>query len=176
MSTEIEKKEVRAGAETDAQTSARSSNPVEGQYAPGMDLSSVNYTSLNPFYPNYYGQCTWYAWGRTREAMIANITFSSTTGRSGGRWYDLVTNAKRKTSTPAVGERGVIVWDHDDGGHVAFMEKYDGTYVWFSESNANKDGQVNTVKKKTLADTKKYCNGQSNGRFVGFLIFNDYAS
>ncbi len=146
-------------------------DPVVGQYAPGFDRNSINYTSRNPFGA---GWCTWYAWGRTREAMGKEITFSQSSGRDAKNWYAYVTNAVQKipaSGAPSNGQRGVIVWTHNDGGHVAFIEKCENGYIWMSQANKSGKHQISTVEKETIAQVKAYCNRLPGGGFVGFLIF-----
>lgn len=115
---------------------------IDGQRPANLDYSSANYTSPKNTFPA--GQCTWHAWGRTREVLGKEIAFSENSGRHGGRWHLLVTNGTLK-STPSIGDRGVIEWSYADnsGIHVAFLEKFDGTNVYFTDANFDQNGEVN---------------------------------
>lgn len=127
----------------------------EGERPGDLDLSRPPYTSRggNPF-PR--GQCTWYAWGRTKEVTGVSIRFSASRGRNGGVWHDLVTNCRVK-KRPDAGDRGVVEWTRKDGktGHVAFLEDFDGQTVTFTEANFTSDGRLSpddgTVRKMGIS-------------------------
>ena len=63
----------------------------------------------------------------------------------------------------------VASWSRGPYGHVAFVERFDGKYVWFTEANADGKGTVDAadgvVKKRTLGQMKYYA-----GRLNGYLI------
>ncbi len=96
------------------------------------DLNSKYYTSDNPFYPKYEGQCTWYAWGRVYEKT--------------GIKFDVTANAADwfyRTSFPKGYEpraNSIAVWGTTEGnpyGHVAFVEYVDGDTIYFTEANVD---------------------------------------
>lgn len=88
----------------------------------GVNLDSHFYSSSNPF-RNYWGQCTWYAWGRAYEKTGVQLGYRG--------------NAKTWTSGAVSTPRAnsVAVWTGGTYGHVAFVEKYDGTNIYISEAN-----------------------------------------
>lgn len=133
----------------------------------GLQYASASYTApLNPF---ARGQCTWHAWGRAREAAGKTLTFDIAVGRHGGAWFDHVTNAAAKAAQPVKGRMAVASWSRGPYGHVAFVERFDGKYVWFTEANADGKGTVDAadgvVKKRTPGQMKYYA-----GRLNGYLI------
>ncbi len=142
---------------------------TEGVRPSNLNYSSTNYASgTNPF-PS--GQCTWHVWGRVREVLGKDITFDITTGRNGNAWYEHVTNALGKsTAEPTVGRHAIICWGNGTYGHVAFVEKYDGTNVWLTEANYDQNDAVNSsdgiVVKCTLAGAKSHV----KSGFQGFLL------
>ena len=148
---------------------------VDGQRPSNQNLYGENYTSpINPYSPYYNWQCTWYAWGRTREVTGVEIDFGGlTSGRGAGKWHSIVQNVTLK-DTPNIGDRGIIEWINPTGGdgHVAFLEKFDGTYYWFSQANKTGDGlegsDDGTVSKRTLAQVQAYCSGRGYtlGKFL----------
>lgn len=91
----------------------------------GVNLDSACYSSSNPF-RNYWGQCTWYAWGRAFEKTGTQLSYRGNAG-------DWTSGA---VSTPRV--NSVAVWKYSKTypyGHVAFVEAYDGTNIYITEAN-----------------------------------------
>lgn len=88
----------------------------------GVDLNSACYSTSNP-YKDYWGQCTWYAWGRAFEKTGTQLGYrgNANTWTSGA------------VSTPSA--NSVVVWTGGYYGHVAFVEAYDGTNIYISEAN-----------------------------------------
>lgn len=88
----------------------------------GVDLNSACYSTSNPF-RDYWGQCTWYAWGRAYEKTGIQLGYRG--------------NAKTWTSGTVSTPRAnsVAVWTGGQYGHVAFVEAYDGTNIYISEAN-----------------------------------------
>lgn len=87
-----------------------------------------------------------------------------TSGRGAGKWHSIVQNVTLK-DTPNIDDIGIIEWINSTGGdsHVAFLEKFDGTYYWFSQTNKTWDGLEDsddgTVSKRTLAQIQAHCSG-----------------
>ena len=145
----------------------------DGKKPSNLNLLSDCYDSyINPFYPNYKWQCTWFAWGRAREVTGKSIDFGNiTSGRNAGKWHSIAKNVIAK-DIPAVGDVGIVEWINPTGnaGHVAFLEKYDGTYFWFSQANKTGDNVESVddgvVSKRTLNQLKSYCSGYTLGKFL----------
>ena len=88
----------------------------------GVNLDSACYSTSNPF-KDYWGQCTWYAWGRAFEK----------TGTQLGYRGNAKTWTSGAVSTPRA--NSIAVWTGGKYGHVAFVEAYDGTNIYISEAN-----------------------------------------
>lgn len=104
-----------------------SENLVLGVRPSSLNYSSGNYTMFSK------GQCTWHAHGRAKEKAKKTITFSQNYGLHGKMWWHYVTNCV-KSSVPAA--NSVAVWDNGGAyGHVAYVEKVEAGYVYFTEVN-----------------------------------------
>lgn len=88
----------------------------------GVNLDSSCYSSSNPF-RNYWGQCTWYAWGRALEKTGVALPYRG----NAKTWTSGAVNTPRANS--------VVVWTGGTYGHVAFVEAYDGTNIYITEAN-----------------------------------------
>lgn len=141
---------------------------TEGARPADLDYGAAHYAAPDNTFP--VGQCTWHTWGRVREATGKALTFDIPHGKNGNMWYAHVTNAAgRSTVAPAAGRQAVMCWANGSYGHVAFVEKFDGVYIWLTEANYNGDGRVGAddgiVIKRTLAAAKARA-----GNFQGFLL------
>lgn len=98
----------------------------------GVRPSSLNYNSGHyTMFPK--GQCTWHAHGRAKEKTGKTIAFSQSYGLHGKTWWYYVTNCVK--SAVAV-ENSIAVWDNGGAyGHVAYVEKVENGYVYFTEVN-----------------------------------------
>lgn len=108
--------------------------PVEVQAAGDPDFYCGAYdSSRNPFaMSNWYGQCTWYAWGRAYEVTGKSLPCRG----NANSWYDVARdNGWSVGSAPA--ENAIAVWSKGAVGHVAYVESVDGDWVTISESNVN---------------------------------------
>ena len=73
------------------------SNSAQGNY--GVDLESEGYvTNINPFYrKHYWGECTWYCWGRAYEKCGVQLSWSTNDVFGNAKeWYN---NAKAWADT-----------------------------------------------------------------------------
>lgn len=113
-----------------------------GQVSP-PNFSNPGYSApLNPFDQwgaNWY-ECTRYAWGRAYEKTGVQVTFTVSSGRDGGRWYDLVTSSFQRGAAPQ--PNSFAVWSNGPGqtGHVAFVELVDSQNVTVTEANLDLQG------------------------------------
>lgn len=128
--------------------------PQYNSSAPNLYSSSYN-NAKNPFAQNnYYGQCTWYAWGRANE-----VTGKDVPCRGDARtWYSTARNNGYSVgSTPRA--NSIAVWSNGTYGHVAYVESVNGDTVTITESNWDK---VTYSKQYTIDDGIKYYSGYKN--------------
>lgn len=94
------------------------------------DKNNVYYYSKNPFYQAGYGMpnCTAYAWGRVYE--ITGTKPKLSTGNAYG-WYGYVKDGYARGQEARLG--AVACWG--GGGHVAVVEKIEGSRITISESS-----------------------------------------
>jgi len=119
------------------------SNSVQGNY--GVDLESEGYvTDINPFYrKHYWGECTWYCWGRAYEKCGVKLSWS--TNDVFGNAKDWYKNAKAWAETHdveySVGTEprtnSIAVSTSGYYGHVVFIEKIEDGQVYYSECNGD---------------------------------------
>ncbi len=93
-------------------------------YGSGAYDNSVNIFSQS----GYYGQCTWYAWGRAYE--LTGEQLGALSGPATDWWSQALTANYTTSSTPR--ENSIVVFNY---GHVAFVESFDGTNIVISEAN-----------------------------------------
>ena len=97
----------------------------------GVNLDSSPYNSeTNPFYASdLWGQCTWYCWGRALEKCGVYLPCRG----NAGAWYNEAANSGQ--SDISVGQtpraNSIVVFS----GHVAFIERLEGSIAYTSESN-----------------------------------------
>lgn len=119
------------------------SNSVQGNY--GVDLESEGYvTDINPFYrKHYWGECTWYCWGRAYEKCGVKLSWSTNDVFGNAKeWYN---NAKAWADTHdvyySVGTEpkanSIAVSTSGYYGHVVFIEKIEDGQVYYSECNGD---------------------------------------
>lgn len=106
----------------------------------GVNIDSSSYTSNdNPFTrKGYWGQCTWYCWGRANEHGIS-LWWGSDTYGNAKDWYDNASAYYRCDQTPSA--NSILVspdgWTNDGTrvGHVMFVEKVENGYAYTTEAN-----------------------------------------
>lgn len=105
-------------------------------FSPRLDAPTSDndyYFAKNIFYLGGYGMpnCTAYAWGRAYEILGSKPNLSH--GNANEFWnYNLNSGAYSYGSTPKVG--AIICWNGSECGHVAVVEKIEGSKVTISES------------------------------------------
>ena len=119
------------------------SNSAQGNY--GVDLESEGYvTNINPFYrKHYWGECTWYCWGRAYEKCGVQLSWSTNDVFGNAKeWYnnakawadthdvDYSVGTEPRTNSIAVSTSGYY-------GHVVFIEKIEDGQVYYSECNGD---------------------------------------
>ena len=117
-------------------------NATQGSY--GVDLSSEGYvTNINPLYKKgYWGECTWYCWGRAYEKcnQIRLSWSNNDTFGNAKDWYNNAQSWSRNHNVDySVGteprENSIAVYTGGDVGHVVFIERIADGYAYYSESN-----------------------------------------
>lgn len=94
-----------------------------GAITEDVDLEGIFYQIGNPYTKaGYRGQCTWYVWGRVREAL--GIELPSNMGNAGD-WIEYAKNDPRFIIGDEPRPGAIIVTKGDAFGHVAFVESYD---------------------------------------------------
>jgi len=96
------------------------------------NLSSPAYSYQNPFYNSgYWGQCTWFAWGRAKEKLGLSLPYRG----NAAQWWTDYSSLYIHSSTPAA--NSVAVWSGGCCGHVGFVEQMSGANVVLNEANWN---------------------------------------
>ncbi len=97
----------------------------------GVNLDSTSYAKSNPFFQSgLKGQCTWYAWGRAHEKFGINLPCRG----HAKTWADVAAGAGYNVnSTPTADS--IAVWTGGTYGHVAYVERVEGSILYLSESN-----------------------------------------
>jgi len=104
-------------------------SPVSKSYTP--NLNNPVYSNENPFYRSgYWGQCTWFAWGRAAE-VTGNRGLPT---KNAKEWWDI---AQKNFKTGQVPKRNsIIVWGAGKYGHVAYVEDVlDNGNIVLNEAN-----------------------------------------
>ena len=112
----------------------------------GVNLNSTGYaTNINPFTAKgYYGQCTWYCWGRAYEKGVS-LSWGNGSFGNAIDWYRNAAGNYVCDQTPSANS---IMVSPDGGyydsngnyhqtGHVMFVEKVEGGYAYITEGNYN---------------------------------------
>ena len=94
----------------------------------GANLDSTNYSSSNPF-KNYWGQCTWYAWGRALEKTGTALPCRG----NAKTWISAATSTTPRANS-------VAVWTDGTYGHVAFVEAVENGLLYITEANRGNAG------------------------------------
>lgn len=100
--------------------------------------NSYYYSSANPYYPGFIGQCTWYAYGRACEIRAERGESAPTRipGDAGEWWQKNINNGYYSYGqTPSLGAWACYSGGPEGWGHVAVVERIDGSGVYVSESN-----------------------------------------
>lgn len=120
-----------------------------GSLAGGPDFSNAAAwkSPSNPYAPSYYGQCTWFAWGRFYEIYGYDPGFNNACGAGGcGNGYQCVDGVLKthpdkfvKSKTPTVGAVGSSDYNHN---HVFIVTGVNGDQITIQEGNL--DGVSNS--------------------------------
>lgn len=131
--------------------------------------SNSYYYSSNPFYNSGYGMpnCTCYAYGRAYELLSTKPKLS--TGNAGAWWWYNKNNGYYSYgSTPKLG--AIACWDKYDQnkGHVAVVEKINGSTVLISESHY---GGTFFNTRTINSDSSNYLTSM---RFLGYIYIGSF--
>lgn len=103
-------------------------------YGESPDFNKDSYNSSNIFASiGYYGQCTWYAYGRASEVNNKSYPFKW----DAAKWYYFAQSSDEFEVGSEPRANSIAVWSYYDSGHVAYVEDYDGVNVTISEANNN---------------------------------------
>lgn len=156
---------------------------AEAVSAPNMNSDSYK-ASANPYAKptekgsGYSGQCTWYAWGRTREVTGIELPWSG----AAYKWIEAAESAGYAVDmSPSA--NSIAVWQIDPlNGHVAFVESVRGDSVTFSQSNWSPtvDSQLSyeegvrlfQQQKNTVTRTKEDMLVYSDYVLIGYIHLN----
>ena len=125
------------------------------------------YTTKNPYtLAGFYGQCTWYAWGRMYEKT--GFALPSRMGNA-GQWFDNISsdyksNEIKPNSIMVIGAPHTL-------GHVIFIEEIQGSYAYITEGNANGSGTISGYKESVvnLDNLRIGSSYQNSGKILGFI-------
>lgn len=143
---------------------------VLNQEAAAPDFSKSAYHSptniFDQFGSNWY-ECTRYAYGRGLERTGKAPTFSISSERHGGKWFDIINNLSKGQEPRA---NAFVSWKYGTQGHVAYVEKVEGDLVTFSEANwaSPTDGKYKGF--KTL--TKEQMKQRGSYTLAGYVYLN----
>lgn len=139
-------------------TTEPSTTLVVGQRPSDMNLDSSHYTTSNPYYSEYYGECTWFCWGRAHEKCGKSIQFIGS--NNGGEWYDNCNySASGVTKIPASEGPATnsicCCTGSTSAGHVIFVELVDGDTVYYTEAHVGGvDGVVKSCSKSDFPPSR----------------------
>ena len=124
-------------------TTTASATAVSSNY--GVDINSEWYeTTANPYFEDFRGQCTWYVWGRAMEKCGVDLSCFRGTGNA-ETWFDTAQKYGFSVGTTPQANSIVVMKGYGSKtkgiGHVAFVEKVDGTTVYYTEGNRTSNGQ-----------------------------------
>lgn len=102
------------------------------------------WVTLNPYAPIYYGQCTWFAWGRFYEIYEYDPGFRGDGWDCVDQFIAAHPDKFKLSTTPSVG----AIFSCIGKNHVGIVIGWDGENITIQEGNL--DGKSNT-----FADAKK---------------------
>ena len=145
--------------------------PTFAEGTHGANLDSASYTSSNPFYPSYRGQCTWYAWGRALE--VCNIKLPCIGPAE--KWDN--TCCREVGTVPKA--YSIAVWETSSSntstGHVAFVEYVTDTEIGISECNWGEHNYSEGVFNRSTRKYKcTYNQGNNNNGVSANRTFPDH--
>ena len=146
------------------------------------DFYSEYYNSGNIFASiGYYGQCTWYAYGRACELNDTTYPFKW----DAAKWYYYAKDSGDFEIGSEPKANSIAVWQFLGSGHVAYVESVDGDVVTISESNNNHAinyksyslqtgiGQYDGVK---TFSSSEMVSRYSRGTFLGYIYLGELSS
>ena len=145
------------------------------QYVPvtfrgGTDPNFNNmeaWITKNPYAPTYYGQCTWFAWGRFYELYGYDPGFTG----NGWNCVDQLVAAHPDLFERSLSPKPGSVFSGIGVNHVGIVIAVDGDYVTIQEGNL--DGKTNTFQDaKTDWHTVTYTLNQLRSYYRGVVFAN----
>lgn len=92
----------------------------------------------NPYAPNFYGQCTWFAWGRFYEMYGYSPGFLGDGWKCVDQLLKVHPDKFKRSDTPEIG----AVFSCVGRNHVGIVVGWDDTNITIQEGNL--DGKTNT--------------------------------
>lgn len=150
--------------------------PVSSTFTERYTAPSTNdshyYSSLNPFWPKFEGNCTWYAFGRAWEIKRTSNPTLPYRGNAKSWWS--ATPASNRGQAPRLG--AIAVWDgannslNQNLGHVAIVEHIDPKSGAVTVSEGNYLGKTFYRELKSDID-KRAATGKDCGPFLGYIYY-----
>lgn len=130
------------------------------------------YNAKNPYTKaGYYGQCTWYVWGRMLEKK--GISIPTALGNAGS-WFQ---NIHASYKSNQIAENSIMVignGSYSKYGHVVFIEEIKGDDVYITEGNYNGKGNLTgyreTIRKKSSLKVGNSYYNHLSSPILGFII------
>jgi len=108
--------------ELKAEAAATEPNWYGGAYTAGVNVYAMS---------SWFGQCTWYAWGRAYELTGIKLPCRD----DAHKWYSIAANNGYSVGAEPA-ENAIAVWSSGSSGHVAYVEAVSGENVIISQANA----------------------------------------
>ena len=122
------------------------------------NLNCDSYTTDNPFYPDYEGECTWYAWGRFNEVHELELPCR----KAAKYWHETDLDYPFALCDKGIINSKSVACFTGLGGHVIFIESVytDGSFK-YSESNCeiHSQGEIQKAKNMTAYINEHAYNG-----------------
>ncbi len=126
------------------------------------------YNSLNPYTKaSFYGQCTWYAWGRMYEKM--GVMLPSRMGNAKD-WLNNISDEFKSSVLTA--NSIMVVGGNNTLGHVLFIEEIDENYAYISEGNADGSGTIRGYRESRVPLSSLRVGNlySKSGKILGFIM------
>lgn len=113
--------------------------------------SGAWYSSTNPYYPTYQGECTWFVWGRVYDKLGIYLNIAG--WGDAKDWANAARNAGYKVDyTPSADS--IVVWSAGTWGHVGYVEKVTGNTMLITEGNYG--GAIYRDSELSVTDKREY--------------------
>jgi surface antigen len=145
------------------------------------NLSSLSYSTNNPYYNSGYGgECTAFAWGRAQEKMGISLKFNTKDYPDAKYWWEYgPVSLLKLTVGQIVKDNCIAVWAGDESnthGHVAYVERVENEIVYFNEANIDtyKTGGGYDGCLKSLSVSSFENRGTGVGKILGYIYLGSF--